>query len=115
MSRPTIYVAGPLTTGSWTHNTREAFEHARELVRMGWEPYVPHQSLLWDMVHPQDYEWWMARCLAWVEACSAFYRFGGESSGADREQAHAGQLGKPQAYSLDEARALIAKLGAVNP
>jgi hypothetical protein len=70
--------------------------HAGERMRkLGLIPVVPHLFAFWDIVAPgPSYEDWMALCLKYVERSDLVLRLEGESSGGDREVAHARSLGK---------------------
>lgn len=97
-----IYVAGPYTKGDVVLNVRHAIVTADALLNLGFAPYVPHLSHFWHLVCPHDYEAWMTLDFEWVKACDAVLRLSGESSGADREEALAGELGIPVFYSIAE-------------
>ena len=89
-----VYVAGPFT-GDELSNIRGALNVAEKLRQVGAYPFVPHAHYaMWHLVHPGEYEQWMAECLAWVERCDAIYRLPGDSPGADRELACAIEHGK---------------------
>lgn len=95
MSKIHVYVSGPISKGDMFVNVRNAILVAEELRRAGLVPYVPHLSFSWQMLAPVEYEAWMELDFAWVERCDAVLRLPGESSGADREVAHANRLGIP--------------------
>lgn len=82
-----IYVAGPLSTGDVSANVRRALAVATRLLDAGHAPFVPHLSHFWDLVHPRDYERWMALDIEWLSTCDALVRIPGPSAGADREVA----------------------------
>lgn len=91
-----IYIAGPLSTGDVFANTNRAISAATELVGAGLVPFVPHLCALWAIVRPGiSYETWMEQDFAWLRRCDALLRLPGESRGADREVALAGELGLP--------------------
>lgn len=90
-----VYVAGPLTKPSPAHNVKKAIDAADQLLALGFMPFVPHLSHLWDTVSPKDYEDWMRWDMAWLGRCDALLRLAGESSGADREVEQARTLGIP--------------------
>jgi len=93
---PIVYVAGPITTPNPMHNTSVAVRKGNALQRTGvMLPIVPHLTVLADMIDPHDYEWYMRYDLALIRRVDALYRLRGESSGADREVAHAKDIGKP--------------------
>lgn len=96
-----IYVSGPYSK-HMVDGTRNAILAAEELRKAGYLPFVPHLSLLWDLVCPSPYEEWIAYDLAWLGHCDALLRLPGESPGADREVLLALKLGIPVWYSVRE-------------
>lgn len=97
-----VYVAGPLTRGDWFQNVRRAIDFADEITTVtGFQCFVPHLSLTWDMIHHHGYEWWMDWCMEWVRACDALVRVPGDSPGGDREAALARSLGIPVFDSIE--------------
>ena len=107
-----VYVAGPLTKGGEGHNIRRAVIVGAALRRLGYVPFVPHTSWLWDVVAPADYEVWINWCICWVCKCDAVVRIPGESPGADREVEAARAIGLPVAY-LPDAVPVCSSLPAV--
>lgn len=95
-----VYIAGPLSSAPM-HNVHAAVKTADALVDAGFHPYVPHLTVLWDMISPKDYEEWMKHDLAWIARCDALLRIPGESSGADREVKFALDMGIPVFYSVE--------------
>lgn len=89
-----IYVAGPISRDPMA-GTRAAVLAGAELMRGGLVPFVPHLSVLWQMIDPVEYEDWMIQDFAWIRRCDALLRLPGESPGADREVAFAKQGGLP--------------------
>ena len=100
-----VYVAGPISKGDMFLNVRAGVLAGEELRAAGFHPFVPHLSALWQMIYPVDYEGWMRLDFAWVERCDALLRLPGESSGADREVAHAEAHGVPVFYDVAALRA----------
>lgn len=85
-----VYVAGPYTSPDPIINTREAILTGQRLYDAGMFPYVPHLTLLWHMVAPQeDVEYWYAFDLNAIDHADALLRMPGASTGADREVAYA--------------------------
>lgn len=103
--KPFVYVAGPLTTGNVMHNTRTALQLGSRLIDLGYTPFVPHVTVMWDIVMPMEYEDWMEYDAEMVSRCDVLFRMEGESSGADREVAQARELGTPIVYSIVELNA----------
>ncbi len=99
-----VYIAGPYTVGDVARNVAAAVAVADWMLGRGIVPYVPHLTHFWHMLHPQQYETWIAFDLAWLRQCEAVYRMPGESAGADREVAAALCARLPIFYS--EARLL---------
>lgn len=90
-----VYIGGPITLGHMIDNIRTAIQAATVIRDLGHAPYVPHLSLLWDLVCPRPYEDWLALDLEWLAVCDCLVRLPGESPGADREVAEARRLGLP--------------------
>jgi hypothetical protein len=82
--------------------TRNAILAAEKLRNYGHLPFVPHLSLLWDLVCPSPYKEWIAYDMAWLKECDAILRLPGESPGADREVNLAITLGIPVYNSIEE-------------
>lgn len=90
-----VYVAGPYSKGDQVLNVRAAIEAADRLAAAGHSPYVPHLTMLWHLVSPRPYSWWLALDLEWLAVCDAVVRLPGDSAGADGETAEADRLGIP--------------------
>ena len=92
-----VYVAGPLSSsGNYLENVRVAVRAAEELRAMGYVPFVPHLSALWQLISPHcEYEYWLPMDLDWIDRCDAVLRLPGESRGADEEVKYAISQGKP--------------------
>lgn len=100
---PLVYVAGPITVPNPMHNTHRAVKVGNRLQATGLLlPIVPHLSVLGDMIDPKPYEWYLEHDLALIRRVDALYRLKGESSGADREVAHAEAIGVPVFIEADE-------------
>jgi hypothetical protein len=118
-----VYIAGPISKGDLAHNLNQATAAFVALAKAGIAPLCPHWSAFSSpcspipgtnavaavgTVHGNDrmsHADWMAVDLPWVEVADAVLRLPGESSGADREVAHAEARGIPVFTDLD---ALIA-------
>jgi hypothetical protein len=92
VSKPWIYVSGPYTLGDPVLNVRKAVAVSLRLLDVA-TPICPHLSHLAHLIEPQPYERWMDWDLQLLERCDALVRLPGESAGADREVARAGELG----------------------
>lgn len=90
-----VYVAGPYTKGNTVVNVREAIAAGEALWSAGYAAYVPHLTMLVELLHPHPWETWIERDRHWLEACDVLLRLPGESDGADREVARAMALGMP--------------------
>jgi hypothetical protein len=98
--QPLIYVAGPYQKPDPVVNTRRAIQAGMELYDSGLVvPLIPHLSLLAHLVDPRPVEMWYALDLRQLEHCDALLRLPGESTGADVEVDHAGQIGIPSFMS----------------
>lgn len=93
--KPLIYIAGPYTKPDPVENVRNAIGWGEEIENHGCAVFIPHLSMLWHLVSPQDIDRWYARDLDIIDHCTALFRFPGESVGADREVEHAIKLGLP--------------------
>lgn len=96
-----IYISGPYSK-HMVDGTRNAILAAEVLRRRGHLPFVPHLSLLWDLVCPSPYEEWLAYDIEWLRECDAILRLPGESAGADREVNYALANNIPVYYSTEE-------------
>ena len=96
-----VYISGPYSK-HMVEGTRNAILAAEELREAGFLPFVPHLSLLWDLVCPSPYDEWITYDLAWLDKCDFLLRLPGDSPGADQEVAHAQKLGMPIFYSTKE-------------
>jgi hypothetical protein len=107
-----VYVAGPYSRGNPVRNTARAMEVWFRLLACGLCPFIPHLSLLLELINPLTYEQWMEYDFEVVRRCDALLRIPGESPGADREVEFARSLCIPVFF--DEA-ALLAWAGCVPP
>ena len=103
-----VYVAGPLTSDPMG-GARNAILAGIALEALGFIAYVPHASLLWEMVQPRDYETWIRHCFAWLSRCDCLLRLPGESSGSDREVEEAKRLRLPVFWHVDALVACVAR------
>ena len=96
-----VYVSGPYSK-HMVDGTRNAIFAAEELRKAGYLPFVPHLSLLWDLILPSPYEEWMKYDMDWVRECDCLLRLPGESPGADREVILAHKIGIPVFHTVKE-------------
>ena len=88
-----LYVSGPYTQGDPVVNVRNAVRVAEIIREAGHVPIVPHLSMLWHMISPHEWDYWLDLDLALLERCDGMVRISGDSKGADREQKVAQNLG----------------------
>lgn len=94
MSRLLVFLAGPFTSNPM-HGTRAASLAGDILYAAGYDVYVPHLSILDDVISPHDSDYWYERTLRMVDHCDVLLRLPGESVGADRELERGKELGIP--------------------
>ncbi len=80
-----VYVAGPISKGNVQHNIYNAIKVGDNLLELGFCPFIPHVTCLWDIVSPHPYEEWTKWDDEWLKLCHAVLRIPGESKGADAE------------------------------
>ncbi len=96
MTRPKIYVAGPMTgSGCPYGNIAEAYRFATDLWDKGWCPVVPHGAALWAMQPgaPFTGAGWLEYDFELLAGCAALFRMPGVSPGGDKEVERARELG----------------------
>lgn len=96
-----VYIASPYTIGDKEANVKAQLVAYHELRDRGFFPFAPLLSHYVQLVRPRLYEDWMTIDFEWLEACDAVLRLPGESSGADREVAHAAEESIPVFYTLE--------------
>jgi hypothetical protein len=135
--RKKVYIAGPISKGDLCHNINQATAAFIALVKAGFAPLCPHwsvyskspfygwekdmeivgcgESLLCEATamgnDEMTHEDWMRIDLPWVAASDAVLRLPGESTGADRETAHAREHGVPVFGSVGEVVLHFARAG----
>jgi len=70
--RPLIYVAGYFSANPM-HGTKNAVDAAERLLEAGWLPFVPHVSIVYDMLAPHTPEFWYELDLGLLSRCDAMY------------------------------------------
>lgn len=86
LDRPLVYVAAPYTNPDPVENTNAAVKAADDLHDTGLVTcVVPHLTLFWHAITPQQYDHWLEYDLALLARCDALLRLPGASSGADKE------------------------------
>lgn len=109
MTRPVVYISGPITKGDRNNNVHQAYKAHAWLMLAGYAPINPMASCQYPFAWAPEYthDLWLECDLPIIERCDAVLRLPGESSGADRETEHATTLGIPVFTSretLDEWR-----------
>ena len=94
MTRPLIYVAGPITSDPWGC-VRTALELEATLEDLGCDAYLPQLSILAEIVRHKPYQYYIDHGLAMVARCDGLWRIRGDSPGADREVGRAHTLDIP--------------------
>jgi hypothetical protein len=104
MSKPKVYVSGPITQGNRNHNYFQAIEAERELMLAGFAPLNPMRSMTLPFAWQDDmpHDLWLSVDLPWVECSDVVLRLPGASKGADMECDHAVRRGIPICYSLTD-------------
>ena len=98
-----IYVAGAISNGIVSDNVNVATAAATKLLEAGHAPFLPHLSVLWQMIAgPIPYETWITYDFEWIDVCEALVRIPGFSPGGDREVIYAKSKGIPVYFGLDE-------------
>jgi hypothetical protein len=97
-----IYIAGPYSNGDTVLNVRNAITAAEELIKLELIPYIPHLTMFWHLVTPDDYGFWLNYDLNWLSKCDGLLRLPGESKGADKEVEYAKEANIPVYYSIEE-------------
>lgn len=95
-----VYIAGPYTQGDLVSNIRNAVEAAERLTMNGFIPFIPHLTMLWDLISKNDYAFWIEYDNNWLLKCDYLVRLDGESPGADKEIALAHEHNIPVYYSI---------------
>lgn len=97
--RAVIYLACPMTTGGFTHNTRRCLEVADRLFIKGYSPIPPVLTWYWDVVSPKSHEDWLCYDFGIIGVCDGILRISGDSEGADMEMDFAARNGIPVYFS----------------
>lgn len=102
-----IYIAGPYSKPDPVVNTKKAIQLANTFLELGHDAFVPHLTMFWHLLHPQEYERWLKYDFNWILRCEALFRMEGESPGADREVAFAKKSGIRVFYHMQEFHSFI--------
>jgi len=108
MTRPLIYVSGPITLGCQATNVGTAIAVGRQIWDVGGAPFIPHLSwfLHW---HDLTIEDWLSIDFQIIPNCKAMFRIPGESKGSDAECELAKSRGIPIFHDIEELRLWISK------
>lgn len=102
-----IYIAGPYTKGDVAENVRNAVYAGNLVAHRGHMPFIPHLTHFWHMLIPHEIDFWYAQDIEWLRVCDALLRIEGESTGADREEEIAREMGIPiytNVFSIPDVR-----------
>jgi len=108
VSKPRVYIAGPMTNGSGRNfnmkKVHEALEAHFRLIEMGFVPHCPHLTIFCEFMAPDriTYEQWLELDKSYIEDADFVLRIPGESSGADRECQYACSLNIPIIKDLEK-------------
>jgi hypothetical protein len=106
-----VFISGPYSNGDVAANVRAAIDAAEEVLQAGHTPFVPHLCHWWHLVHPHDYDEWMAYTKEWLRQCDCLLWLDGYSDGSGDECHLAGELNMP-IYSRAGWRAKFGKVQA---
>jgi hypothetical protein len=95
-----VYVAGPYSSDP-VANTRRAVHFAELIEERGGAVFIPHLSMLWDLISPAPYGEWLKRDFNVLSRCDALFRIDGDSAGADMEVDYAKTVRVPVFLDLD--------------
>lgn len=94
MTRPLVYMAGPITGDPWGC-VRKALSVETYLNEHGFDCYLPQLSVLAEIVRRRPYDHYLRVNMNILERCDGLYRIKGKSTGADEEFERAKVLGLP--------------------
>jgi hypothetical protein len=99
-----VYIAGPISKGNMLRNCIRGMKVAHQVLKLGYIPFCPHQSWIWQQVTPLTHNEWLEYDFRWIELCDAVLRISGKSIGADLEERFAKEHGIPVYYSIRELK-----------
>ena len=116
-----IYVAGPISKGSWDGNMIQATRAFNMFVYGGLIPFVPHATSILNHVYvsdeitvapTDDYNFWLGYDFSYLrDVCHAMLRMPGESWGTDREKEYMASMDKPSFDTVEEVFDYAESLG----
>lgn len=98
MSRPRVYLSGPLSKGDRSHNVCQFMQAHEILMDKGFAVLNPGLTANLPWAWEKSHADWIASDLPWVETADWLVRLPGESVGADMEVDHAFTRGIPVLY-----------------
>lgn len=100
---PMIYLSGPMTGSRVLENVALAIVTARELLRRGYIPVVPHLGWYLDQAEIRDYDWWLEADLRLLSYCQACLMIGDweKSQGAKVEHDYCYRENIPVFYDIE--------------
>ena len=111
MSRPRVYVSGPISNGGTLtaeareNNMKDAIVFGTTLIELGYAPLIPHLGVIIEKTYGAiDQETWLETELPWLRVTDAMLRIPGQSAGADKEAAFAEANGIPVYHSIEELK-----------
>ena len=120
MNKVRVYVASPYTNGWMPENVKRQMDVGNELMDMGFYPFVPLLYHFMEIYYARKDTDWVEFDLAFLEVCDAVLRLKPvdengveiESTGSDREEARARELGIPVFYSVSDLRDYFSEMTA---
>ena len=105
MSKPLVYIAGPISKPDPLINARAGvLLYQRQILDDVVTPFCPMLSILVPLVAgtgTSDYDFWLKHDFEVIDHCQALYRMPGDSIGADREVGHAHTIRIPVFTTID--------------
>jgi len=97
-----VYIAGPYSKGDVAQNVAIVLRVAEHVWLHGDVPFVPHLTHFWHFLHPHPWLSWLLLDFEWLHQCQGLLRIPGESTGADKEENLARELGLRIWHGLTE-------------
>ena len=96
VKKPFIYIAGPISKGTYCTNVRNGVEAAKKVKDLGGVYFCPMLDMLYAFLYPEPtWEEFLDYDKQVILRCDAVIRLPGESKGADVEEAWAKEHGIP--------------------
>lgn len=105
-----VYIASPYSKGWMPVNIKRQFDAAKELMDLGFWPYVPLLTHFLELYTHKEEAQWLELDFVFLKTCDAMLRLKPvdengvqiPSTGADQEEALAIASGIPVFYSIEE-------------